>query len=68
VPLRVIRHEPNPPSGAKVTIARAVGDLPAGAHAEIVGSWYRYDKVSPTDLFEIECEGRIVTVCRADLR
>ena len=68
MPSLMIRREPNPPTGVKVTVVRAVAGLPVGAHAELLGSFYRYDEVSPLDVFEVEYKGRIVTVQRADLR
>ena len=58
---------PNPFPGTVVRLVYAVEDAPAGATAILVGSLLGYNEPRPTDEFEIEYRGTLLTVLRREI-
>ena len=57
----------NPPIGTLVRFVRDVGLARAGAVATLVGSLFQYEEAQPSDEFEVEYRGRLLTVRRDEI-
>lgn len=65
-PIAVL-ETPNPFPGTIVRLVCSIEDVPAGARVILVGSLLEYDESQPTDEFEIEYRGTLLTVLRREI-
>ena len=67
LPSIAVVDAPNPFPGTVVRLVCSIEDAPAGATVMLVGSLLGYDEAKPTDEFEIEYRGTLLTVLRREI-
>ena len=65
-PIAVL-ETPNPFPGTVVRLVCSIEDAPAGATVILVGSLLGYHQPQPTDEFEIEYRGTLLTALRREI-
>jgi hypothetical protein len=67
VPSIAVVDAPNPFPGTVVRLVCSIEDAPAGVTVMLIGSLLGYDEAKPTDEFEIEYRGTLLTVLRREI-